>query len=75
MVRNRAGSGCARHEGFLAARLRTLQLLDRFQAKFKEVGFTRYDLGLPNCLVEIPGFQQLVVRGLYWAAGREPKDP
>jgi len=21
------------------------------------------------------GFQQLVVRGLYWAAGREPKDP
>jgi type 1 glutamine amidotransferase len=22
-----------------------------------------------------PGFQRLVVRGLYWAAGREPKDP
>jgi len=22
-----------------------------------------------------PAFQQLVVRGLYWAAGREPKDP
>ena len=22
-----------------------------------------------------PGFQQLVVRGLYWSAGREPKDP
>jgi len=22
-----------------------------------------------------PGFQQLVVRGLYWAAGREPKNP
>jgi len=32
-------------------------------------------VGLPNCLVEIPGFQQLVVRGLYWAASREPKDP
>ena len=29
-------------------------ILDRFQAKFKEVGFTRFDLGLPNCLVEIP---------------------
>ncbi|MFW6164517.1 MAG: ThuA domain-containing protein, partial [Planctomycetota bacterium] len=22
-----------------------------------------------------PAFQRLVVRGLYWAAGREPKDP
>jgi len=22
-----------------------------------------------------PHFQRLVVRGLYWAAGREPKDP
>jgi hypothetical protein len=29
-------------------------ILDRFQAKFKKEGFTRYDLGLPNCLVEIP---------------------
>ena len=29
-------------------------ILDRLQAKFKEVGFTRFDLGLPNCLVEIP---------------------
>lgn len=29
-------------------------ILDRFQAKFKEVGFTRFDLGLPNCLMEIP---------------------
>jgi hypothetical protein len=30
------------------------KILDRFQAKFKEVGFNRFDLGLPNCLVEIP---------------------
>jgi hypothetical protein len=30
------------------------QVLDQLQAKFKEVGFNRYDLGLPNCLVEIP---------------------
>ena len=30
------------------------QILDRLQAKFKEVGFDRFELGLPNCLVEIP---------------------
>jgi len=29
-------------------------ILDRLQAKFAEVGFNRFDLGLPNCLVEIP---------------------
>jgi hypothetical protein len=26
------------------------EILDRFQAKFKAAGFTRFDLGLPNCL-------------------------
>ena len=32
-------------------------------------------LGHGRAAWENPGFQQLVVRGLYWAAGREPKDP
>ena len=30
------------------------QILDKFQAKFKEVGFNRFELGIPNCLIEIP---------------------
>jgi hypothetical protein len=30
------------------------QILDRFQAKFKDVGYTRFDLGLPGNLVPIP---------------------
>ena len=29
-------------------------ILDRLQAKVKEAGFTRFELGLPNCLMEIP---------------------
>ena len=29
-------------------------ILDRLQAKFKEVGFNRFDLGLPNCLINVP---------------------
>ena len=32
-------------------------------------------LGHDKAAFENPAFQQLVVRGLYWAAGREPKDP
>lgn len=30
------------------------QILDRFQAKFKEVGYTRFENGLPNVLEPIP---------------------
>jgi hypothetical protein len=30
------------------------KILDLFQAKFKEVGFHRFDLGMPNCLINIP---------------------
>ena len=30
------------------------QILDRFQAKFKEVGYSRFQNGLPNVLVPIP---------------------
>ncbi|MCX6877469.1 MAG: hypothetical protein NTW21_27220 [Verrucomicrobia bacterium] len=30
------------------------KILDRLQAKFKEVGFHRFDLGMPNCLINIP---------------------
>ena len=30
------------------------KILDRMQAKFKAVGFNRFDLGMPNCLINIP---------------------
>ena len=32
-------------------------------------------LGHGKAAFDNPHFQRLVVRGLYWAAGREPKDP
>ena len=36
------------------------KILDRFQAKFSEVGFKRFDLGLPNCLINVPASDYVV---------------
>ncbi len=68
------------HPGF---KLHSLGRIDRGQEQQSMVWVQEYGkgrvfnttLGHGQEAFDNPQFQRLVVRGLYWAAGREPKDP